>query len=131
MGDQPRMLRRSFLAGVGVTALAGCIGDITDDFEYISAPDVEFEFSGSNADGIVIRQVAGDEFEGQFAAIEGDAAFGATPRNLSQRDDWPDVWSPTTEIEIGGFSIQTGTLEIVWRGDEEPSVLATWEVPFD
>ncbi len=124
------MLRRSFLAGVGVTALAGCIGDITDDFEFIEAPDVEFEFSGNNADGVTIRQIGGDEFEGVYATIEGDAAFGATPSNLSHRDDWPDTWSPTTEVHIGAFSIQTGTLEIVWRGDEEPTVLATYEVPF-
>ncbi|MFW6153134.1 MAG: hypothetical protein ACOC42_02110 [Halobacteriota archaeon] len=128
MVDSLRPTRRAFLASTGIVGLAGCLSGSGDEFEYIEAPDVEFEFGGSNAEGVTITQVDGDEFEGVYAELQGDATFGATPDNLGA-GDWPETWSPTTSVEIGRFSIQFGTLEIVWVGDEEPSVLASYDVP--
>lgn len=128
MVELSRPTRRAFLASAGLLGLAGCVGGSDDEFEYIEAPEVEFEITGSNADGLTITQVSGDEFEGVYAELQGDATFGATPSNLAA-DDWPDTWSPSTSVEIGRFSIQFGPLDIVWVGDEEPSVLASYEVP--
>lgn len=124
--DAPRS-RRAFLATVPLVVLAGCLGDDGDDFEYTPAPNAEFEITGDNADGIEITQTDGDTFDGTLAALEGSAAHAATPSHLASALG-EDEWSPGTTASIAPFSIQRGELEIVWRGDEEPTTLATYEV---
>lgn len=125
MSDNRTLSRRTFVAGIAVTALAGCLGD-DDEIEWIEAPDATFEIEGDSS-GITITQTEGDTFDGSLAELQGEATYPASPDTLA--DAGPDEWSPTTSVEIHAFNIRSGTLQIVWVGDEDgETVLAEAEL---
>lgn len=118
------MHRRIFITGLTV-ALAGCLGEISDDFDPVGPPDdARFEFDGDNRNGVTITYAGGEAFAGEHMAIRGPATMGATPRTMGEA-----TIEPGDEIHITWTHISAGDLSLVWIGDGDETEMAEWTVP--